>query len=444
MRRIDVETWMLELDLCDGHVVETIPSEWAGKALDAWRQDHSKPKPSEIYRTWAKRLREEKSPEAKLVLRDLLLETTVPMNELETPAWLDSYTGEMIDISGDIPVIETSDWNHYLSTRMPEVYKDPEQAQIAMKASMEWVGMEEEEVVEEDRGYEPPTFSEKVGPDGDIFDLRQELREEMDLLRRRIRLSVERNTRAEDVRNAVQNSIECREFLDGLQEMLRRGENPANVLGIIQPFMHGYGLEDEQLDALKMVGNERSLLEWREMFEEDMEPFEGGPLQHRTVSDAEIDSIASRYLQDILDSIPVDGDAWPGVKPVLRSRAFAEGFIRAQIAGSEDPASEGWANWRKKTSLKGHLAYQDAIRKGMTQTQAMAAFFRAAQSAGDVQGQPKRIEAVMPSGLRLVGGRMITWSTAALIAKAEGFQDKERLKELLQSKGWGVGLVPLL
>ena len=84
------------LDLDDFPIIEVDPVDCARRDLEAWRQDSKQARPADIYRKWAHRLRELNTQGARDILRSIQLECTVSYNELESPHWLDSYTGELI------------------------------------------------------------------------------------------------------------------------------------------------------------------------------------------------------------------------------------------------------------------------------------------------------------------------------------------------------------
>ena len=187
------------LDLEQFPIVEVNPVECARRDLEAWRQDKKQARPADIYRRWSKRLRDLDNEPARAILRDIQLECTMPFNELESPHWLDSYTGEIVSDDNchhcnqpvptdmkkcpacDTPVIigniphKLPDWQHFLVTRFPDAYADEELAQQAMKASSQWVGVEEEMYILEDRGYEPPTFVESIFTTDELDFMREEI-----------------------------------------------------------------------------------------------------------------------------------------------------------------------------------------------------------------------------------------------------------------------------
>jgi hypothetical protein len=455
------QSWPAHVLLSEDNFVlnEVNPAELASAALERWRADKTQPKPQAIYRQWAKRLREQATPEAREVLRELMLETTVPFNELESPDFVDSYTGEPItdedlewvgrDDKKDHPFLDVNPWQEFLVTRVRESYADPEVAAKAMAASSEWVGVEDDELILEDRGYEPPTFSEGLFSTDELPLLRAEVDEVVGpALRNAIRRELERGGDTPLVQAHVRASSEARDFLELMQRMLNRGQAIQDVFLLIRPFTHALGLTEQDWATLKTKDARGNLQRWAAMYEDDInQTEEAGPLVHFQTNQAELEDIAEQFLQELLSTVPVEGDRLslnPGLNPILRSKHYVEGFIRAQINGSENPALEAWRHWRKKTSPDGALAYDVELKKHGDRKLAMSAFWRVATKAGDIIAQPKRVAALKPTGLRLENGREISWSTACKIAATEGFSDQERLVETLKAKRWGQGLVSVI
>jgi hypothetical protein len=472
------------LDVDDFPVVTVNPVECATRDLKAWKADpKNNIKPSEIYRKWAKRLRELDTPASLSILRKLMLETTMPYNELENPYWIDSMTGEPIvendncvNCGHEVPLdqarcpncnvrffpdtpMPTTEWRHFLLTRFPEAYADPDVAKQAMAASSEWVGTEEEYYVLEDRDYEPETFTESLFTTEELPLLRMEIEQLAEALREQIQLSVIKFGREQAlVQRAVRMSVEAKNYLTMCQNFLDRGEEIQDVFLLLRPFTHSYGYLEEdwneiilpKLDpyptwALPGPKPPLTLYHWAVEFEDMINVSEeGSPLAHHETHEQEIRDAAEMFLRQIVSVVPIEGDKTPfnpSLNPILRSKYFVEGFLRAQIDGSEAPSVEAWSYWRKKTSPAGAIAYREEMLKSSNRKRAMSAFWKAALKAGEVKGKPKKVTGLMPHGLKLADGRKVSWSTACQIADAEGFEEPERLKEKLIEHNIGLPLV---
>lgn len=457
------------LDLCDGHIVDVEPVQAAQRDLDEWRANpKDSPRPADLYRRWAKRLREVGTPAALSVLRAIQLSTTVPWNELESPDWIDRYTGvhypkaddaakeliqefeELLDkpnsadnrqkVFALLDAMEDilPEWPAYLVNRLPEVYP-PEMAQEAMLANLEWTGIEDEVYRLDDRGYEPPTFQESVPVNSEVMnELRDEIEVATEALRLRISSEVDRGFGKDhfewafSIRRAVDQSEEAEEFLGHLQDMLDRGEATQHVFLLVRPLTHNLGLTESHWARLKINDVRQNMYIWAIDFEPmlDEAPYSAPPLSHVLATDQYVRDAAERFLKEIVETLPIDG-------PVIRSQFFVEGFIRAQANSAPKPADEAWAFWRKKRSPAGSLAYEKIFKQTGERRKAMSAFWRKAIQVGDIAPKPKTVKAIKPSGLVLSDDRKVTWSTASKIAQEEGFENSPQLKELLQSKGWG-------
>ena len=471
------------LDPTQFPIVEVDPVECARRDLEAWRQDKKQARPADIYRKWSKRLRELDGEPAKSILRDIQLECTMPFNELESPHWLDGYTGEIISddncyhCNQPIPLdmkkcpnceavvisgapVQLPDWQHFLVTRFPDAYPDEDVREQAMKASSQWVGVEEEMYILEDRGYEPPTFSESMFTTEELDFMRLEVELLAAALRKRISNEAERSRNQELIQSTVRKSDEAANYLIMMQNMIDRGEAPQDVFMLIRPFTHAYGFLETDWSLLWLPidpfpqwflpnhGNRPTLYDWAVEYEDMINVSEEAtPLEHSYTSEEEIRDISEKFLQELIDVIPVEGDRSPfapDLNPIMRSRYYVEGFVRAQINSAPNPALEAWSYWRKQTSPAGSLAYEQVFKKSDSRTKAMSAFWQAAIKAGDVTPSPKRIVALKPSGLKLSNGRTVSWSTAIKIASSEGFQDEERLVAVLKEHKLAPRLVSVL
>jgi hypothetical protein len=472
------------LDPTQFPIVEVDPVECARRDLTAWQQDSKQARPADLYRKWSKRLRELDNDPARAILRDIQLECTMPFNELESPHWLDGYTGEIISddncyhCNQPIPLdmktcpnceavvisgapIQLPDWQHFLVTRFPDAYPDEDVREQAMKASSQWVGVEEEMYILEDRGYEPPTFTESMFTTDELNFMRLEIELLAAALRKRISIEAERATKQKIIQNKVRSSDEALNYLTMCQNMIDRGEVPQDVFMLVRPFTHGYGFLEVDWSllylptdpfpqwALPQLGNKQpTLYDWAIEYEDMINMSEEAtPLEHSYTSEEEIRDIAEKFLQELIDVVPVEGDRSPlapNLNPIMRSRYYVEGFIRAQINSAPNPALEAWSYWRKQTSPAGSLAYEKVLKTTDNRKRAMSAFWQAAIIAGDVTPTPKKIAALKPTGLELSNGRTVSWSTAIKIATSEGFQDEERLVAVLKEHKLGLQLVKVL
>jgi hypothetical protein len=144
-------------------------------------------KPAMIYRKYAPVLRMivaeggADADNARQVLADLYLEQTLPSNELETPDYVDGYTGEEIpedeyEVSGvgnlldSVKELEQSSniaaadlgWNE-------ETRKQFIAAQLGFNADADNIA-----ITDDDRGYTPPIFMDKTDyMDDDEYELRR-------------------------------------------------------------------------------------------------------------------------------------------------------------------------------------------------------------------------------------------------------------------------------
>lgn len=387
-------------------------------------------------------------------LRELLLATNAPTNELEQPSYIDHYTNVEDDNSdmkalqeqmvlfeaGELTLKEEialeeaifdslDDWNRYLFDRMYEVYPD-ETAGLAIEANWQWVGTEEIIDVFEDRGHVPDTFAPSLFVTDQYGLLMSSpaykgLTHLMELTISHAVATAKGKTPTEwefSVRQTVNEGFTHR-WSNHLIQAWADDYEPQDLWMAIKRFFHNVGLNSSHLTEIKLPSGE-TLYEWIEENEKDLDPFESPPILHSYTPSAEIEDIADQWLEEIF--------SMHDERSIARSRPYVEAFWEAQMSGQARPSDAGWANWRRITSPAGAEAYNLAIDQGATRTQAMREFY---------MKMPKVVSFIRRDGLILADKRKVTWSTAIQIQKNEGFVELERLTAKLKELGFGARFV---
>ncbi len=194
------------LDTASMRIISLVGRELGEAAAARKGGDAKAPKPADIYRKYAATLRKiasispQNSQLAIEMVADLYLEQTQPDGDLESPDYIEAYTGAKtmtyeqwvasipdvhepgiesllrdlaampVEEEGDgfdgvAPIIPGNSWNHELCNMGKRMKKDlgwdDTQVGLFLKANMEFVGGDEEELPDDDRGFVPPTLTER-------------------------------------------------------------------------------------------------------------------------------------------------------------------------------------------------------------------------------------------------------------------------------------------
>ncbi|OHD26162.1 MAG: hypothetical protein A2Y38_23880 [Spirochaetes bacterium GWB1_59_5] len=418
-----------------------------------------------LYRAWAARLRKIGTADAIHLIRILYLEQTMPDNELETPYFIDAYTG-IEDPKPKNGQRETWPAGYFTDKWTPFVpAPDPLLRQIsrayeypgeALRASVDWVGSEEEHLVFADQEWQPEhiTMANEGNVDREVLDaLLEEIKPETDALDKKLSGCQETGPKR---RRQVMEWNETKSFLTKLERFAMRGEDLLCVAKIFLRYQSGwcFGAEGNEIsdvrnepdrkavlaaDLIRVPGPDRTLRGfialWLDELLDGVEAM--GPVEHDEMSDDEIRSAADLMLRQYLSILPVSG------RP-QNTRQFIAGFIEGVVSGSDNGMESGWENYRRTTSPAGAAAYTAARGQGASRRRAMQIFYQAAMQNHDLQSAPKKVRAIRKDGLMLSNGRYVNWNTAVKIARLEGFDRAGDLAIALRSYGWGYLLVKTL
>ena len=455
-----------------------------------------------LYRGYATSLRElgktahEHAGQARRFLRTLSLEQTLPFNEVETPDFVDSYTGEFIT-SLDVLDIDDSEWDDSFE-RPPakpidrvrhsivDAYDDPAVRLIALRASAERIYPMtlDHELHLEDRGYEPEHFTPSEGPDAELRAAATEVHEFADDLRARIDLEIEVDQKAfgDDfkyripfVRAKIQHSDEADAYITELQKLIDKEHNPANIAMLFIRFQHAFGFDAQHAERIAVPlpltdtvngDEEYNLRDYINEHWDELQTYDGVSVEPE-LTEAQLAKIADKMLSQIVSNY---GDFAPNkdnVGSMVRSTAFCEGYILAVEAGStpKDAYGAGFNAWRTWYCADANEAYhkvftanawprpseelydttkkyEDDVKQWLqdqrsAMKKAMAAFWGECRKRGlgTPNRPPKQVKSIAPRGTGLIlhNGRFVTWRTAVMIQNAEGFDlTPERKVKLLE------------
>ncbi len=451
-------------------------------------------RPADIYRRWMKPLRfiQQYNFGVGSIIRDIQLEQTMPYGELDSPEWIDPYTGE-VDPDAMLERV-----NFQTSEGLEEEESLP---------FMEAFNEDDEFTLEqyEERENEKPVWMQiqddmKVSPV--YYDLVNELRNDRDLLREFINKALsgrrevavkriadeaitkklgsltdinkvsrdlvenrqltalgqkvfqactrtiwnERKTIFSDAREAVRESEEAKAFLAELQHLADRNESPVDIAVLFLSMQHGLCFTESDSKQIRL-GN-RTLFDFIEENEDELLENMTNPSGVSEISPSYeyIDNFCEETIRLYAETGDVDmAKAKSSVSARMNHPFFIEGYIRAATVlrnvTREKLVSAGHENFRQKISPEGNAAYHDACREGKTHKDAMREFWKVVNSPRKVL---PRITTIRSTGLVLDTGREISFGIAVLKVQHNELdlpeRERVRLKDILKQKAWGVEL----
>lgn len=434
-------------------------------------------RPADIYRRFAKPLRwlrDQGSVNAALILKEIMLEQTLPFEELDNPHWIDPYTKSVdpeADRPGDIrvrftePVIDTE-----LAKQMKEDLGWDEETFRVFLSAQEGFNSEDgleqlfqsvsEEDGREDRVPHWMEIQNDCHPTDEIHLIRSEAKQFISACRKLIDQLVKEENELADlsdkfwrvkavnrVKSRFRASQEAADLISFLQDKADEGAAPADIAAIFLSMQHGYGFDEEDANMILLRGvpNFRTLGEWIDFWgDELLEALHDAPWRWREISTKEIDELAEQTVAEILHDHQTNN--------IFRSRAFMEGYLRCMLNANRiivikdgkrhNLAIEaGWEAWRQWKNPEANRAFHAARAEGKDFKTAMAAFWKI------VRDQEKRISngtvvSAKPTGLILSSGRFINWKIALIklmnneLYFPEG--KRESLKKALIERGIGL------
>lgn len=422
-------------------------------------------RPVEVYRLYHKDLRcislrnGDCSYAALDLLRDLYLEQTQPDNELSTPYHLDSYTGELIvDLDDVIPSgkhqvkglkgllqdiadmdtmaeqmdkvapVKVSEWNHYLTSRAPDVAKalgwDKKTVAQFLKANSEFVGSEyvEEEPLD-DRGYVPPTLEKDFDINRAAFaefslELKGFHRQRSQLFNAMRKDGIDPRDWHSTFRRRFTKTPEYGSMVDAIERTcLLYG--PETAAAIFYKVEGDYGVSLKDIAAFRIPPSYASpfsrLGDFIDEYGDDILDLvaDASPTNFPAQESA-IDKFSEDTLNILSSSLP-EIDSNP-----LRTRSFVIAAIRSISSGADLQHAEDIAldEWRRTMSPAAADAYNIEFARTQDRKAAMRAFWR---MAPPTLPRPKaKIASIRgdKQGLVLDGGRRIDWNIAILKLKS--------------------------
>jgi hypothetical protein len=457
-------------------------------------------KPADAYRAYVRSLRlitkaaglKQFHAKAKCAIRELTLDTTLPLSELDTPDWIDGYTGEVdgmiefLNLPSDVgsdpdysegfnAIDEEEEFFDEWDVRPDPVWM---QAQNDTHASPEFFDLQErmEDSLQgcrnalsailferkERAGNELADLAQASAKFSKIpheklfkaarqtvtypheqefpalkwtsYDLYKEFKETVQAMRAHIF----------DTQNEFEASYEAKRFINALQFEAEDHAAPQDLAILFLKLQNGLYFraidENEVIVAypavtdVKLVGCtlEDYLLENADAILEDMND---GGLAIRSTDMQQIED----FCEETLKTLVVQQTG----KEITSSPVFLDAYYRCMFDartisnGKRNLALEaGWDAWRQQTNPLANHAFHAALKAGGTNPEAMKSFWKVVNNYKD-----NRIVSIRPSGLVLSSGRQIDYHIAQIKLAANELplstQEKARLRDLLTSHKWG-------
>jgi hypothetical protein len=429
---------------------------------------------------------------AKLDLRELEADQSMPFGELDAPDWIEGYTGEVdLKITERVQVTvseKDQDTTEAASLATSESFDEDDELETDFYHSL-W----NTEAAEWDiRDPMWMTIQEDLKPSEDIHELKRVynlsrpraiVKKEFEDSRRR---GLSKEAAIEMCHHVFRKPIlyedkNTGEMIPGLspQQMvlaelnrLAQTREVKDVAYLFLSYQNDYMLDEEDAASIKIQGSLPTLEDWLAIFGDEVldsvqstiEPDnEYHPIERSDDGEhAQVAIFATKAIDEIIKRASQDADKQKASDPRARINAFQHpvflrAFLNAMSLSSatiyKDTDGEyrslaqkaGWEAWLENFNAEAFKAYLEARKSGKSFEQAKSAFWAAAKTA-PVKKQ-ETIKSLKSTGLILGSGREVNWGIAVLKVKAGeiDFEDKQtKLKEILSSKGWAPNLVALL
>jgi len=420
-------------------------------------------KPAELYRKYAAALRkiaqmsqdEDNHMLAGDVLNDLFLSQSLPSGELDSPDYIDSYTGEVIeddefdwqlgslaDIMQRVEMVSPMhDEMYRRATELKETLGwSQKDVDDFMRAQTMFDSMDDEEHFD-DRGYVPPTLETDLQIDRSAFAIATPA------------LAAFTRWRTETFESMKKKGAQGQTWKEAFLGRKEDSGEVTNLVNAIAEIASSYDITTASAIALKVMGEYG-------LTEDDLEGIGGFTANNRFY---ELNAYIAEWGDDVLElmqdglpaSIPtseierMDAETLEQLSAILpekhhnpmQTRSYILAYVQAISANAALGEAENVAiaAWRKAMSPAGAKAYQDAWKASKNKSTAWRAFW--GKCGPDVPRPQEHVRAVRGnfSGLVLTSGRKIDWRIAAIKLKNDELaltgEQKDKLKVMLTQKG---------
>ena len=432
------------------------------------QRDVTGKRPADTYRRWAKALRwiikHELHQPAFRVLREMILDQSLPIAELDAPEWIDPYTCEVdMQISDRVTVknIETEDVTLETQAAMHSEGFDSDDGMetelyhtAAMTAESEW-DVREPMWMEMQNDLRPSDETRAISGDDAIIKFRSAMKRAVREMNKNGVMDVEdavRESMHAPIMIVDQNTGEMFPGSNSQADLavkaltrLARTHDPKDIATVYIGLEHNFGFYETDAARIHIQGSLNTLEQWLDVFgDELMESFTNDSLGSKPYNEhEEVVRFANETLLNIVEQArkDIEGKVRPNV---FHHPVFIEGFLRAMSEGSATTYKDtdgkwrssgvkaGWENWMRNFNASAFQAYLSTRRDGKDFEKSKSAFWTATK-------QSKKVDTItglmldtekVPCGLVLGSGRKIDWKIFGM--KLEGNEltitDEQRTK----------------
>lgn len=410
--------------------------------------------PADIYRAFGIAIRfgmeVVRNPQAAKTYKSLVLESTLPVEEMESPEWVDSYTGEAEEREKPVTIRATfADWEEEAAFIQDDQLNWTRADFLAFQNAQRGGFNEDADAIQVfdddtdsmDKDFE---FKGDFSTTDEAPELRTLLRQEISALRKKIESLFETYQLAcddlSDAVDEVRRSVTASPEATTLMRMLKAQAGhflPQDVAAVVLEFQSELCWSMEDLNQIRVAN--MGLGDWIEAAGESfLEQFQDASPNWTEISQEEIDlysddtvlaqalAYAPKSLRETFAEMMRQGKPeiarahfWHFAS-TLRARTpgehplFIAGSVRAAILGTqtaEGQIAAGWEAFRSGTCYEGNVAYHEARSRGLTHPEAMKAFWKLYNLKF-----PRQVKILKPftDGLLLEGGRKVDWHVATL------------------------------
>jgi hypothetical protein len=428
-------------------------------------------KPAELYRKYASSLRtiKENSRDqdnvslAHELLTDLFLSQSLPASELESPDWIDSYTGELIEddeVDWELDSLPTlMERVEMVSPASEEMYQravefkktlnwsqDDLNAFLRAQSAFENTG---EEVFYDDRAYVPPTLEKDWVIDYSAFAITTPALSAFSEWRTQIFAAMKKNGTDGMSWKACfashkEESVEVADLISAI-ESVAESYDIVTAAAIALKVIGDYGLTSDDLDHIggfQPNGRYSGLNEFIEVWGDDiLDLLQDGSGSKSDVGIDLMDKVNTQQLTEILPEKHHNP---------MHTRSYILAYIQAMANGAtlRQAESTALAAWREAMSSKGAQAFDSAWHHSHNMSTAWRAFWQ--HCGPDVPRPKEHVKSVLKMGdkfrgLVLSSGREIDWRITEIKLKNNEIEwypgQQAKLKALLTEAGMGTLLI---
>jgi len=417
------------------------------------------PKPSVIYH----RFMPVKAMLSTRMVREIMLIQSLPYDELDTPDWVDAYTGEIdetefiltgmtikdkIDLSG---VANDDRYQKYFAHHWTV-----EEYQTFLKAQDSFNGAWDEE---EDEGlfddYDTLVFNyaemqkdelptsyandARITLQPFIEKVHERINEEITYCKDQVEIQLAAREKAieaakkahkfadlptkgeissllwETAKVNIHNSLEMKELIEAMDGSTF---SPADILAPVLHLMHEFGVWESDLFNISTTHVCQNLGTWFDLHGDNLLESRNDPSWNPRETDR---TDVERFCEETMDLL-VHNIAMPNNSDITRSPEFVRAYLteifEADNITQTVAISKAWDGWREALDQDGAREFSKLVALGRSKKVANSAFFKLYSRFNIVSTTSKELTLVSPNPRAYVKTRKVSWSAIPSMIKS--------------------------